>query len=54
MARLNKPHKTLTVEEDRPTPGGDAKGLWKACPEIPLPRWGRAFARNTPPKKYAR
>jgi hypothetical protein len=43
----------LTVEEDKPIPGGDAKGLWKACPEIPLPRWGRVFARNAPPKKYA-
>jgi len=33
--------------------GGFAKGLWKACPEIPLPRCGRALARNAPPKKYA-
>jgi len=41
----------LTIEEDKPTPGGDAKGLWKACPEIPLPRWGTAFARNAPPEK---
>jgi hypothetical protein len=51
---VEKPHRTLTVEEDKPTPGGDAKGLWKECPETPLPRWGRAFARNRPPKKYAR
>jgi len=53
MARLKRPHKTLTIDEDKPTPGGEAKGLWNACPETPLPRWGRAFARNTPPKKYA-
>ena len=33
----NRPHKTLTVVEDKPTPG-DAKGLWKEWPEIPLPR----------------
>jgi hypothetical protein len=44
----------LTVEDDNPTPGGVAKGLWKAWPEIPLPRWGIAFARKTPPKKYAK
>jgi len=49
--KVEEAHRTLTVEEDKPTPGGDAKGLWKACPEIPLPRWGRAFARNAPPKK---
>src|ERR1022692_4619277 len=50
-ARLKRPHRTLTIAEDKPSPGGDAKGLWKACPEIPLPRWGRLFARNAPPKK---
>jgi len=31
-------------------PSGDAKGLWKACPEIPLPRWGRAFRGMRPQK----
>jgi hypothetical protein len=50
---LNKPHRTFTVEDDKPTPGGDAKGLWNACPEIPLMKWGSMFARNAPPKKYA-
>ena len=40
MARLKRPHRTLTIAEDRPTPGGEAKGLWKAFPDIPLPRWG--------------
>jgi hypothetical protein len=49
----DRPHRTLTVDDDSPSPGGDAKGLWNACPEIPLPRWGREFARNAPPKKYA-
>jgi hypothetical protein len=41
------------VDDDNPSPGGDAKGLWKGCPEIPLPRCGRVFARKAPPKKYA-
>jgi hypothetical protein len=53
MARFKRPHRTLTVEEDRPSPGGDANGLWKACPEIPFPRCGSVFARKAPPKKYA-
>jgi len=51
---LNRPQSTLTVEEDKPSPGGDANGLWNGCPEIPLPRWGRVFARKAPPKKYAK
>ena len=45
------------IDQSRRTsrlPGGDAKGLWKACPETPLPRWGKVFARNAPPKKYAK
>jgi len=53
-ARLKRPQRTLTNEEDKPTPGGDEKGLWNAFPEIPLPRWGMVFARNAPPKKYAK
>ena len=52
--KVEQPHRTFTIAEDKPSPGGDAKGLWKACPEIPLPKCGRAFARNAPPKKYAR
>jgi hypothetical protein len=43
----------MAIEEDKPTLGGDAKGLWKAWPDIPLPRWGMAFARKAPLKKYA-
>jgi hypothetical protein len=39
---------------DKPTPGGEAKGLWKAFPETPLPRCGKVFARKAPPKKYAK
>jgi hypothetical protein len=27
IARLKKPQRTFTVEEDRPLPGGEAKGL---------------------------
>ena len=37
-ATLKIPHNTLTVDDDNPSPGGDANGLWSGCPEIPLPR----------------
>jgi len=33
--RLSKPHRTLTVGEDMPLPGGCAKGVGKTAPEIP-------------------
>jgi len=35
-AKLKKPQRTLIVDDERPCPGGEAKGLWKADPEIPL------------------
>jgi hypothetical protein len=35
ITRLSNPHKTLTVGEDRPLPGGCAKGVGKAAPETP-------------------
>jgi hypothetical protein len=49
---LKKPHSTFTVDEEKPWPGGFAKGLWKGRPIIPLTRCGTALARKTPPKKY--
>jgi len=33
--KLNKPHKTFTVGEDGPLPGGFANGVGKASPDIP-------------------
>jgi len=35
ITRFSKAHKTLTVGEDMPLPGGCAKGVGKAAPEIP-------------------
>ncbi len=52
--KIEESHSTLTDEEDEPTPGGDAKGLWNACPEIPLPRWVKVLARTAPRKKCAK
>jgi hypothetical protein len=34
-AALKNPQRTLTVEEERPSPGGFAKGLWKGRPMTP-------------------
>jgi hypothetical protein len=28
--KVEETPRTLTVDDDRPTPGGDAKGLWNA------------------------
>jgi len=50
---LKKPQRTLTSADDNPSPGGDAKGLWKGRPETPFTKCGTAFVRNAPPKKYA-
>jgi len=50
--QVEEAHSTLTVEEDNPSLAA-RKRLWNGCPEIPLPRWGRVFARKAPPKKYA-
>jgi hypothetical protein len=51
--KVKEAQRTFTIAEDKPTPGGDAKGLWKGCPDTPLTKWGTLFARNAPPKKYA-
>jgi hypothetical protein len=50
---LKNPQSTFTVEDESPSPGGEANGLWKGLPEIPFTKWGTAFVRKTPPKKYA-
>jgi hypothetical protein len=44
----------FTDGEDRPLKGGEAKGLGKGRRAIPIRRWGIAFARKAPPRKYAR
>jgi hypothetical protein len=41
----------LTIDDDEPCPGGDANGLWKGLPEMPLTRCGIVLARKAPPKK---
>jgi hypothetical protein len=53
MARLRRAHRTLIVGEERPLPGGLAKGVGNASPETPWTKWGTALARNIPAKKQA-
>jgi hypothetical protein len=35
ITRLNNAHRTLTVGDDNPLPGGFAKGVGKLVPEMP-------------------
>jgi hypothetical protein len=51
--KLKRDQSTLTVGEERPLPGGLAKGLGKASPQTPLTKWGTALARKRPAKKQA-
>jgi hypothetical protein len=53
ITRLNNPHRTLTAGEDRPLPGGFAKGDGNGAPETPWMKCGTMFARNIPAKKQA-
>ena len=50
MARLKKPHSTLTVDEESPCPGGLANGVWNGLPITPLTKCGTALTRKAPPK----
>ena len=52
-ARLKSSQAVFSTDDDSPSPGGDANGLWNGPPETPATRCGMVFARNAPPKKYA-
>ena len=51
ITKFANPQITFTVEDERPFPGGLAKGLWKGRPITPLTKCGTALARKAPPKK---
>lgn len=53
MSKLNSAQTTLTGGEERPLPGGLAKGVGKGLPEIPFTKCGTTLARNIPAKKVA-
>ena len=53
IMRLANAHKTLTVGDDNPLPGGFANGVGKRLPDIPCMKWGTALVKNNPAKKQA-
>ena len=52
--KLNSPHIALIGAEDRPTPGGFAKGDGNLLPDTPWTKCGKALARKAPAKKHAK
>jgi len=50
--RLSSAQATFTAGDESPRKGGDAKGVGNGRPDTPAIKWGRALARNAPPKKY--
>jgi len=53
ITKLHNAHRTFTVGDDKPLPGGFAKGVGKLVPEIPFTKWGTALAKKIPAKKQA-
>jgi hypothetical protein len=53
ISRLARAHKTFTVGEDNPLPGGFANGVGKLLPDIPCTKCGTALVKSTPAKKQA-
>ena len=53
IIKFNNAHKTLMKGEDKPFPGGFAKGVGNLLPETPLTKCGTVFVKKTPAKKHA-
>ena len=53
MSILAKAHKTFTIGDDNPLPGGFANGEGKLSPDIPCTKCGTALVKNSPAKKQA-
>ena len=51
IAKFNIAQSKFTIGVESPFPGGFENGVGKAFPEIPLMKWGSAFAINIPAKK---
>ena len=52
--KLNNAQTTFTVGDDKPFPGGLAKGVGNLLPQIPITKCGTRFAKKAPAKKQAR
>lgn len=50
---LKNAHSTLTKGDDKPLPGGSAKGVGNGSPDIPFTKCGMALAKNIPAKNAA-
>jgi hypothetical protein len=53
ISRLANAHKTFTVGDDNPLPGGFANGVGKRLPDMPCMKCGRALVKSKPAKKQA-
>jgi hypothetical protein len=46
-------HRTFTVGDDNPLPGGCAKGEGKLSPDTPWTKWGTVLVKKRPAQKQA-
>ena len=53
ISKLAKAHKTLTVGDDKPLPGGFENGEGKLSPDTPCTKCGTVLIRKSPAKKQA-
>jgi hypothetical protein len=53
ISKLANAHKTLTIGDDNPLPGGFANGEGKLSPDTPCTKCGTALIRKKPAKKQA-
>lgn len=53
MSKLANAHKTFTIGDDNPFPGGFANGEGKLSPDTPCTKCGTKFVKKKPAKKQA-
>ena len=54
ISMFSSPQAVFTRGEERPLPGGLAKGVGNLLPETPCTKWGMELAKNAPQKKAER
>jgi hypothetical protein len=52
-SKLASAHRTFTIGDDNPFPGGLANGVGKLSPDIPCTKCGTVLVKNNPAKKQA-
>ena len=53
MSTLVSAHKTFTIGDDNPLPGGFANGEGKLTPDTPCTKCGTVLVKKEPAKKQA-